>query len=554
MISLRQRFNLLLESFFIFFIILFMIFPLISFLLTSLYGQPLSILEFRLNLIHNLTLKYFLYILNDPYYYDSIYHTLELSLAVTVASFLLALPISYGMSFMNIPFKKTIKSLIISGISIPGLITTYALIIIATNFGLFRYQLYSFYGLMAVMTISSLPFMVIYQTIAFDSIDTRLLEAATVHGLSKLRTFRKIVLPLLMPGFATSILIVFLLNTGTLSVPLLLAPSNFQVISELAFVQLFSFYNWGIASALLLILLLINLSVILTYMFYIKSKRYATVTGKAFRPFRNDNKILKVIITVYSILFSLFPILEVFIIGLTSFSYKWVGTIFPTHFTLNNFYESLGLYPNAIWSTLILSGLAAFIGVTLSMIPTYFSWIYGMKWKKMTNVVILLIFSMSPVIIGILLLTMYNNSITGWIINSVPIGVIFGYVVGRMGYSTRALDVILSSISKTLFEAERLMVRSKFKGLGKITIPLLIPGIVEGFVLVFVRSTIDYGTTIMLAPIQWTTLTLASFAFLTTGELSQGAGLAFIIIIINIPIMLFLYSKRNINFRDSALA
>jgi ABC-type spermidine/putrescine transport system, permease component I len=224
-----------------------MIFPLISFLLTSLYGQPLSILEFRLNLIHNLTLKYFLYILNDPYYYDSIYHTLELSLAVTIASFLLALPISYGMSFMNIPFKKTIKSLIISGISIPGLITTYALIIIATNFGLFRYQLYSFYGLMAVMTISSLPFMVIYQTIAFDSIDTRLLEAATVHGLSKLRTFRKIVLPLLMPGFATSILIVFLLNTGTLSVPLLLAPSNFQVISELAFVQLFSFYNWGIA-------------------------------------------------------------------------------------------------------------------------------------------------------------------------------------------------------------------------------------------------------------------------------------------------------------------
>ncbi len=554
MISLRQRFNLLLESFFIFFIILFMIFPLISFILTSLYGQPLSILEFRLNIIHNITLKYFLYILDDPYYYDSIYHTLELSLAVTIASFLLALPISYGMSFMNIPFKKTIKSLIISGISIPGLITTYALIIIATNFGIFRYQLYSFYGLMAVMTVSSLPFMVIYQTIAFDSIDTRLLEAATVHGLSKLRTFRKIILPLLMPGFATSILIVFLLNTGTLSVPILLAPSNFQVISELAFVQLFSFYNWGIASALLLILLLINLSVILTYMYYIKSKRYTTVTGKAFRPFRNDNKILKVIITVYSILFSLFPLVEIFIIGLTSFSYKWVGTIFPTHFTLNNFYESLGLYPNAIWSTLILSGAAAFIGVTLSMIPTYFSWIYGMKWKKMANVVILLIFSMSPVIIGILLLTMYNNSITGWIINSVPIGVIFGYVVGRMGYSTRALDVTLSSISKTLFEAERLMVRSKFKGLGKITIPLLIPGIVEGFVLVFVRSTIDYGTTIMLVPIQWTTLTLASFAFLTTGELSQGAALAFIIIIINIPIMLLLYSKRNINFRDSALA
>ena len=554
MISLRQRFNLLLESFFIFFIILFMILPLISFLLTSLYGQPLSILEFRSNLIHNLTIKYFLYILNDPYYYDSIYHTLQLSVAVTIASFLLALPISYGMSFMNIPFKKTIKSLIISGLSIPGLITTYTLIIIATNFGLFEYQLYSFYGLMTVMTMSSLPFMVIYQTIAFDSIDTRLLEAATVHGLSKLKIFREITLPLLMPGFATSILIVFLLNTGTLSVPLLLAPPNFQVISELAFVQLFSFYNWGIASALLVVLLLINLSVILTYMYYIKSKRYATVTGKAFRRFRNDNKILKVIITVYSILFSLFPLAEIFIIGLTSFSYKWVGTIFPTHFTLGNFYESLGLYPNAIWSTLILSGAAAFLGVTLSMIPTYFSWIYGLKLKKMVNVVILLIFSMSPVIIGILLLTMYDNSITGWIINSVPMGVIFGYVIGRMGYSTRALDVTLSSISKTLFEAERLMVRSKFKGLGKIIIPLLIPGIVEGLVLVFVRSSIDYGTTIMLAPIQWTTLTLASFAFLTTGELSQGSALAFIIIIINIPIMLFLYSKRNINFRDSTLA
>lgn len=531
-----------------------MILPLFSFLLTALYGEPLSVLNFNTNLLNGLTLEYFIYILKNPYYYYSIFHTLELSVAVTISSFLLALPISYGMSFIDIPLKKVIKSLIISGLSIPGLITTYTLIIVATNYGLFREQLYSFYGLLAVMTVSSIPFMVIYQTIAFDSIDTRLIEAAKIHGLSRMKIFRKITLPLLIPGFATAILIVFLLNTGTLSVPLLLAPPDFQVISELAFVQLFSFYNWGVASALLVILLMINLVVILAYMYYMRSKRYATVTGKAFRPFKNENRILKAIITVYSLLFSLFPIMEIIIMGLTSFSYKWVGTIFPTHFTFDNFYESLGLYPNSIWSTLILSGAAAFLAVILSLIPTYFSWIYGLRLRRTVNVVILLIFSMSPVIIGILLLTMFNNSLTGWMINSVPIAVIFGYVIGRMGYSNRALDVALSSISKSLFEAERLMVRSRLRGLSKIIVPLLIPGIIEGLVLVFVRSSIDYGTTIMLAPIQWTTLTLASFAFLTTGELPQGSALSFIIISINIPLMLLLYRKRNLNFKDLTVA
>ena len=77
--------------------------------------------------------------------------------------------------------------------------------------------------------------------------------------------------------------------------------------------------------------------------------------------------------------------------------------------------------------------------------------------------------------------------------------------------------------------------------------PLVMPGLLEGFLLVLVRSAIDYGSTVFLAPINWTTLSLSSYSFIITGELGPGAAMSLVILAITIPVSYYLYRMRSRN-------
>jgi len=92
-----------------------------------------------------------------------------------------------------------------------------------------------------------------------------------------------------------------------------------------------------------------------------------------------------------------------------------------------------------------------------------------------------------------------------------------------------------------------------FNKFRNIVLPLIMPGIIEGFLLVFIRSMIDYGTTVMLAPYNWATLALGSYAFISTGEIPEGAALGLIILIINLPIMTYLYYRRGKTFHEALI-
>ncbi len=500
----------------------------------------------------SLTLSYYISIFTNHYFLKSIFDTIILSLSVTFLSFVLSLPISYGLGRTSMPLKSLIRILLGLGISIPGFIVTYDLIIISTNTKFLPFSIYSYAGLLVVMTISAIPFMVMYLTLAFDNVDYRLIEAAYVNGVSKLSTFFKVTLPLLMPGFISGWVIVFLLTSGTLSVPLLLAPPSFPLVTALAYSQLFSFFNWGIATALLSFLLLINLVVILTYTLYQKRLSFSTIGGKGFHSKISHNKVLNALLAIYSLAMAIIIISEIVILGLTSFSARWVMTPFPTKFTLSNYPEATSLYPFSFWATLIISLSAASLAVIISFISTYYVKTGIIKGKRFIDVLILVIFSLSSVMIGLTYLSVFSNPITGYLINSIPIALVIGYVFGRLGYSTRAMDISVNSISKTLFEAAKVMSHSSWKTMRQVILPLIMPGIIEGFLLVFIRSTIDYGSTIMLAPLGWSTLALGSFQFISTGEIDQGAALGFIILLINIPIMVYLYYRRGRTFHEAS--
>jgi iron(III) transport system permease protein len=529
------------------------ILPLISFFIASLTGVPDGVILLFTNpgSLH-FSLSGYLTVFHNSFYRKDIIDTLEMSLSVVALSFLLSLPIAILFSRVETRSKIIIRTILMISLAIPGFIISYVFIILDSISGGSLNGIYSFYGLIGVMTIAMIPFMVNYITLSLNNLDYRMVEASIANGNSRIKTFFGVSLPLLTPGIVSGTVIVFLLTTGSLSVPLLLAPPSFQVLSSAAYTQLFSFFNWRLATSMLFILFIINF-VAIVFQTYVSRNRYATIQGKGFHQKMIRKRSVKIILIIYSSIISVLPILEILVITLSGFSTRWILTIFPTNANTSSFSSALSLYPFSVWSTIITTILAGILAVVISVLISYNSKVSGNRFRRLLNFMIMLAFAMSNIIIGISFLSLYSNSITGFLIDRIPLMMILGYTTGRLGYASNSISISFDSLSNSLLEAARIMGKKSYEVFTKILFPLVLPGILEGFLFVTVRSAIDYGSTLFLAPQSWYTLSLSSFGLITTGELHAGSAAAFIILLIVIPVSAITYYFRQRTFQEAPL-
>ena len=529
------------------------ILPLISFFIASLTGVPDGVILLFTNpgSLH-FSLSGYLTVFHNSFYRKDIIDTLEMSLSVVALSFLLSLPIAILFSRVETRSKIIIRTILMISLAIPGFIISYVFIILDSISGGSLNGIYSFYGLIGVMTIAMIPFMVNYITLSLNNLDYRMVEASIANGNSRIKTFFGVSLPLLTPGIVSGTVIVFLLTTGSLSVPLLLAPPSFQVLSSAAYTQLFSFFNWRLATSMLFILFIINF-VAIVFQTYVSRNRYATIQGKGFHQKMIRKRSVKIILIIYSSIISVLPILEILVITLSGFSTRWILTIFPTNANTSSFSSALSLYPFSVWSTIITTILAGILAVVISVLISYNSKVSGNRFRRLLNFMIMLAFAMSNIIIGISFLSLYSNSITGFLIDRIPLMMILGYTTGRLGYASNSISISFDSLSNSLLEAARIMGKKSYEVFTKILFPLVLPGILEGFLFVTVRSAIDYGSTLFLAPQSWYTLSLSSFGLITTGELHAGSAAAFIILLIVIPVSAITYYFRQRTFQEAPI-
>ncbi len=138
-----------------------------------------------------------------------------------------------------------------------------------------RALLFSTTATMIVLTYNYLPFMVLALWLSFESLDDRYLEAAADLGAGSAATFRRVILPLTLPGMLAGGLMVFALVIGDYLTPQLIGgPSGVTVISAIN--DLFgTAFDWPLGSAIAWTLLAV-LFVVLTATFLALRRHPAT--------------------------------------------------------------------------------------------------------------------------------------------------------------------------------------------------------------------------------------------------------------------------------------
>ncbi|WP_424967472.1 ABC transporter permease [Dinoroseobacter sp. S375] len=241
------------------FTILLLAVPLIAILVLSFWTQ--NFMEFD----RSFTLDNYREAVTDPIYGTLMGRSLWIAGAVTVVTVLLAFPIAYFVSF-HVPQER--KALWIFLITIPFW-TSYLLrvflwkVILGFNgvlnsslqgLGIIEepltFLLYNANAVVITLAHAYAPFTILPIYVALEKIDRSLLEAARDLGESAWGTFRRVTLPLAMPGVIAATLIVFIPVIGDYVTPRLVGGPNGLMISNMIQTQFLRLNNAPMGAAL----------------------------------------------------------------------------------------------------------------------------------------------------------------------------------------------------------------------------------------------------------------------------------------------------------------
>jgi molybdate transport system permease protein len=211
--------------------------------------------------------------------------TLKLSSLVCVFLLLIGTPIAYWVTFSTWRWKFLVESVVALPIVLPPTVLGfYILVAIGSQSPIGRIWAawsghglaFTFEGLVIASILYSLPFAVQPIAVAFSQVDRQLIEASSVLGASRLRTFIRIILPLSINGVITGAVLSFAHTMGEFGVVLMVGgniPGVTRTVSIAIYDQVQSL-DYAAANKTALLLLLFSF-VVLSIVYGINRKSWA---------------------------------------------------------------------------------------------------------------------------------------------------------------------------------------------------------------------------------------------------------------------------------------
>lgn len=205
--------------------------------------------------------------------YDQQYiNTFRNATVVTIVALLIGYPVAYWIAFYGGRKKNTFLFLILLPFLVSFVIRTVAWNFILADDGIVLgplknwgvlssdfHVLATTFAVVAGITYNLLPFTILPLFVSLDRIDKRLVEAANDLYCSKAQAFRKVVLPLSLPGIFAAVLLTFIPAVGDYVNAEILGGPGSRMIGNIIYSQFIQLRNYPVASALGFIIMLLML-------------------------------------------------------------------------------------------------------------------------------------------------------------------------------------------------------------------------------------------------------------------------------------------------------
>jgi spermidine/putrescine transport system permease protein len=222
-------------------------------------------------IVRNWNLQNYLQLIRNPIYLTVLFRSMRTAATVTLLALVLGYPLAYYVSFHAAKRKDLLYQLVIIPLWASYLVRGYAWKTILGSDGVLNgflqylhitqrpveFFLYSPFAVILTLTHIYTPFTFLPVYASLEHVPRNLIEASHDLGASPWSTFRRVVLPLSLPGVLAGATFAFVLTLGDFLAPLLVGGPSGIMISNIVVSLFGAAYNWPLGAAISLCLLLL---------------------------------------------------------------------------------------------------------------------------------------------------------------------------------------------------------------------------------------------------------------------------------------------------------
>jgi iron(III) transport system permease protein len=338
-----------------------------------------------------------------------------------------------------------------------------------------------------------------------------------------------------VPGIASAMLVLFIETMADFGNPLILAGSQFPVLSVQAYMEITGMNNLPKGSAIAFLLLVPSITAYFLQKYWVSRKQYVTITGKPTNSqLKSVSPAAKWILFGFCLLVTAFILLIYITIVWGAFAKVWGFDNTPT---IDHFKYVFGVGFRAVKDTLIIAGLSTPAAGILGMVIAFLVVRKHFPGKKLMEFTSMLSFAVPGTVIGIGSILAFNQRpllLTGtlmilllnFIYRYIPVGIQSGVA-------------ILQQVDPSIEEAAIDLGADSRKTFTKITLPLMVPAFFSGLIFSFVRAMTAISAAIFLVSSRWNLMTVQIMSQVDSGRLGAAAAFSLILVVI-ILIAMFL--------------
>jgi iron(III) transport system permease protein len=470
------------------------------------------------------TLAYLAEVFRNPIYLEGLWNAVLMGLGSTAIALIIALPLAWVGDRYDFPCKGWLTALTLAPMVLPPFVGAIGIMAVFGQMGAVNAVLHDigllardrtidwlgqgrFAGILLLNGLSLYPILYLNAAAALANIDPALEEAAENLGCTGWRKFRRVTLPLMMPGVFAGGSIVFIWAFTELGAPLMF---NFsRILPVQIFTGMRELNGNGMPFALVAVMLaaatgLYWVTRALLGRAPVAMAGRATVGRQAMR-LRGARGWLCAGLFAAVAGVALLPHAAVVIL---SFARDWYGTVLPGGWTLDHYREALGhsLTIPSIGNSIRYSGLSTAVDVALGI---GVAWVITRRRAEMKAGAALLDgLAMLPLAVpglvlafGYIALSQPGRPLAGLNpgLHDPTLLLVVAYAIRRLPYMVRSVVAGLEQTSVTFEEAAQSVGATPWRALRRITLPLISGNVLAGMLMAFAFAMLEVSDSLVLA-------------------------------------------------------
>ena len=503
------------------------------------------------------TLENFHQLFTDPSFVDPLVTTFVLATSASVICCVIAAPMSWLVARTDLPFRSTIRFLVMASFVTPPFLGAIAWeLLAAPNSGLLNqayraltgagqderlFNIYSLPGLIFVISLYTFPYVFVLLANALDRIPGDLEDASSILGGRAWTTARKVTIPLALPALIAGALVAFLQSMTLFGSPAILAlPAGFHTMTT----KIWSLFQYPpkleLAAAASLPLLVLTIILLRAESFALGRRGYSVVGGKTGEPRLVPLGRWKWPALALCFLILLNPIFLPYG-ALLNATFSRVATQFVSfnNFTLHNIefvLFELSSTRLALKNTFILGTLTATVGTVIALVVGYLTTRQAIVGHRAIGFLATAPVAIPGIVLGVGLFLSYTRPPfvlygTLWIL-------LIAFVTISLPAAYQQLQSAFRSVHVDLEDASRIFGATRLRSLAEITAPLLRTSVIATWCFVFVGVMRELSAAVILFTSETKVISVLIFDLNESGDLAAISVLGLFLLVTTFAVVI----------------